>query len=169
MQEDLVMRISYLCHDITIPKEYKIKFNLEYDSLIKIFSLFKEYVEKEYFLNKIEFNFKIASLSEEEYFVFLLRWFLKENELDNNGLFSRKYKIDMYDENITYYDSPTFIDFVYKLTDFSTTYQKLLLLTCLYEENNPSLRRLYPKICNYRESDNIKEILEKKQIEVIRR
>ena len=163
------MTLIYLCRDINIPDEYKINYRAEQNSLNKILTVFIEFADSIYFSDALDFGFKLSRLSENEYFIYLLSWFLKENELDKNSLFFHKYRIDMYDIELLSYNENGCEDYIYKLTDFSTTYQKLLLFTYLYEENNSSFKRLYPKISNYRKSDSIKDILDKKQIDVMRR
>ncbi len=128
---------------ICLDGKYSISYDVnsfEIKTAEKILSHFSEYITKEYFKQSLNVDKREAQLKEEEFFIYRLRLFLK-----NNLLLERFYDEKMYDVSDYKYLGQwgtTFFQAKYILTDFAKVYYKLLLITELYCENSETIKKM---------------------------
>lgn len=168
-QYDLLYYISKYQLDLNVEEKYRLNlFNetSEKEIATMIIKDFQEVLTQSFLEKKIPINKKALKLNSEDFFMLMLQDFLVQNELDNNRIFIRKHKIEMYNIEPTYCNGYQFQNYDYFLTEFSTVYQKLLFVCSLYCEKNENVKKLQtPSTRNH--SNNAKEVLDAGKTEVI--
>ncbi len=155
--------------ELGIEEKYKISSQKEIEYAGNILKCFSEHLISKFWNNTLSLNHKLIILSDKEYFMLMLRNFLKENELDENLTFFKKLHLDMYDIELICYNENSCENYIYTLTDFSIVYQKIFLYSSLFCEINKAIIKIFPTISHYKCSETIKETLNKGKIEVMRR
>ena len=168
--ENYLTALYYITRrDLTIKKEYDFSSMIERDYVEKILQCFKDDTINDFWNNRLYLNCKLLRLNNYEYFTYLLWCFLISNQFDKNYIFYRKLKIDMYDEELVWFNNNGCKDYVYTLTDFSVTYYKMYLGCVLFIQSNKNLLKIISPAVIEMELQNIYDALNNRKIDVIKR
>lgn len=149
-------------NDLQIPKEYKIQ-GEEWDFVDQILKKYQEDLKEDYFCGRAlmlkKSKYVIHGL---DYFMFSVANYLDDHQCDYKFL-----SYDMHKETISYnhygnWGGPLY-DAEYLLTDFALIYHKLYYITLVYCQN---CRAINSKGTEYQECSNVKEILDRKTLQV---
>lgn len=170
-ETDLIYIIKNQQRFLKIENDYNLSFQdtIEQENLNKIINLFKKEIIDDYFNKRLDMTFKLCKLTETEYFMYMFRFFLMENKLDENRAFLFLNKEDMYEHELIWQNQNGCEDWNYVLTDFSKTFHKIYLITETYCKNNTNIQKIIPYIKNSNSCEEIKKTLQENCFIVIRR
>ena len=156
--------ISNAQNKLSLPQEYRICGDDEWDVIKEILKQYQKELTQDYFLGKVHLFVSKYVIYGEVYFMYALERFLDHHQCDYSFL-SHK----MQQETISYksygsWGGPLF-DATFSLTDFAVVYHKLYYIAYLFCKNSKVIN---PKSDSYQGDNSIKEILDTRQIQISR-
>ena len=147
-----------------VPGEYRISGETEWLYTRKILQAYTKNLSESYFHDRLCVPKSRYAVSGNDFFMLKLYRYLMDHQCD--------YKLcghDMHKETLSFENHGMWggmlFDATYALSDFGMVYHKLYYISCLYCKASPVLN---PKGDPYRTADQIKAILDAKQIELSR-
>lgn len=149
---------------LSIPEKYRISGEAEWKTVKDILAEFQKDLSKEYFCGNLKIPKSKYVIPGEDYFMFALQSFLGEHQCDYEFLGH-----DMHKERISYKEYGSWgalhFDASYALSDFAIVYHKLYFVAYSFCENSKVFN---PKGTAYRNTKDIKDIIDTKQIDISR-